>query len=202
MMSYLDIVKNSRKFMAYICIVIIVSIMVTYLINPDIKGVLDGVSQKRNTNITSSLGLKKVWEYTVNNGVMVPLQMTLLALLPIPFLYCINLTITAILPGILIGLMLRYNFSKGIGLIISALPHFLIELTGLCIFAALLYRLNNSIYNFLYARLRNKKLMPIKLKDLLSKIVTIYLIIVLPLIILAGVVETYVADYIFKLMVK
>ncbi|MCC0831127.1 hypothetical protein KS414_12300, partial [Staphylococcus capitis] len=42
-------------------------------------------------SVSKTQGLKKVWGFIQNNGFHVPIQMLLLALIPIPFLYTINL---------------------------------------------------------------------------------------------------------------
>ena len=76
---------------------------------------------------------------------MVPLQMFILSLIPIQFLYVINIISTASLPGILFGIVLQANFKKGFGIIISSIPHFLVEVFAFCLFAAILFELNKGI---------------------------------------------------------
>ena len=53
---------------------------------------------------------------------MVPLQMFILALIPIQFLYVINIILTVSLPGILFGIGLQADFIKGFELIIASHP--------------------------------------------------------------------------------
>src|SRR5699024_8565234 len=76
---------------------------------------------------------------------MVPLQMFMLALIPIQFLYLLNIISTVILPGILFGIAIWVNFKKGLGIIISAIPHYMFEVFAFCLFAAVLFKLNQAV---------------------------------------------------------
>lgn len=89
--------------------------------------------------------LKKVWKYIVNNGFRVPLQMFILALLPIPYLYLINLVVTIIMPGILLGFLLSFDLHKGLIGSMAFIPHYTFEIMGFCILASALYMLNKAI---------------------------------------------------------
>ena len=53
-------------------------------------------------SVSKSQGLKSLG-FIQNNGFHVPIQMLLLALIPIPFLYTLNLIVSLIIPGILFG---------------------------------------------------------------------------------------------------
>src|SRR5690625_8019478 len=95
--------------------------------------------------VSESEGLKKVWSFIVNNGFIVPLQMFILALIPIKFLYLLNIILTVALPGVLFGIALQANFKKGLAIIISASPHYVFEVFAFCLFVSVLFKLNQIV---------------------------------------------------------
>lgn len=172
--------------------------IITYIINPDLKAVMEGTKSRLPDQVKESIGIHKVWSYIVNNGFMVPLQMLILALIPIQFLYVANIISTVLLPGILFGIGLQADFKKGSEIIISTIPHYVFEVFALCLLAAVLFELNQVVR----AKIRNifkkdKKGISF-IKKFLETIRT-YAIIVLPTIIVAAFLETYIADIIFNL---
>lgn len=194
-MEMKSILKLSRSFFIYVIIITVLAAVITYLINPDLKGTLGGISSKIPKSMDQSTGLNLVRDYIKNNGFVVPLQMLLFALIPIPFLYGLQPTITAAMPGILYGLILRYDLEKGFIVILSSLPHYFLELLGYCIFMALLYRLNSALYSRLYSKvLKSKKRYQFNYE--LANTLKYFFILVLPVIIVAAFTETYVADFI------
>lgn len=206
-MKKLDKFYKTKYFLAYIFIVLILSTLLTYVIDPNLKEVMNSVSKQLPKEVTSSEGIDLVFAYVKNNGFAVPLQMFIFSLLPIPYLYMIQPTITAILPGILFGIALRYDTLDALNLIISSIPHFCIELLGMCIFATLLYYLNISFYGRLYSKIlkrhqKQRHQKQIKIKDAIADTIKYYFILVLPIIIVAGFVETYVPDLINNLLTK
>ena len=97
----LEIIKRAVKIFVVATICLIITTIFCYFVHPsfnDLKN-MGNASEK----IGNTKGLEKVWKYIVNNGFRVPLQMFILALLPIPYLYLINLVVTIIMPGILLG---------------------------------------------------------------------------------------------------
>src|SRR5690625_7056628 len=71
--------------------------------------------------------------------------MFILALIPIQFLYLLNIILTVALPGVLFGIALQANFKKGLAIIISAAPHYVFEVFAFCLFAAVLFKLNRIV---------------------------------------------------------
>lgn len=145
-----------------------------------------------------SEGIKKVWSFVVNNGFMVPLQMFILALIPIQFLYLLNIISTVALPGILFGIALQVNSIKGLGIIIATIPHYIFEVFAFCLIAAVLFELNQVVR----VKIRNVFNADEVGTSLIKKVletIKIYAILILPLIIMAAFSETYIADIIFSL---
>ena len=62
--------------------------------------------------------------------------MFILGLLPIPYLYLINLVVTIIMPGILLGFLLSFDLHKGLIGSIAFIPHYTFEIMGFCILAS------------------------------------------------------------------
>src|SRR5699024_830582 len=80
-----------------------------------------------------------VWDYIKNNGILVPLQMFILAFIPIPFLYMANIVVTTIALGFFIGIALHLDVYHGVALTIASFPHTFVELFAYCVLAALLF---------------------------------------------------------------
>ena len=145
-----------------------------------------------------STGLSKVLDYIKNNRILVPLQMFILAFIPIPFLYMANIVETTIALGFFVGIALHLDVYQGIGLAIASLPHTFVEIFAYCLLAALLFELNRSIRTMLRNIFRkNKK--ETSFIEPSTDTFKIYFVLVLPSIIIAAFLETYVSDAIFQL---
>uniref|UniRef100_UPI002041A57C stage II sporulation protein M n=1 Tax=Bacillus cytotoxicus TaxID=580165 RepID=UPI002041A57C len=176
----------------------VIATIITFMINPNLKEIVEGIGNRLPDKVKESTGIEKAWEYIVNNGFIVPLQMFILALIPIQFLYAINIVLTASLPGILFGIMLQADFKKGVGLIISSIPHYLFEVFALCLFAAILFELNKCIRIKLKIMFKKDK-ERVSLSKKILEVIKIYIVLTLPIIIIAAFLETYIADIILDL---
>ena len=190
--------KRAIKFFVFaICITILVTV-VTYIINPDLKEMTTMVEKRLSDDIVKSIGIKKVWSFIAYNGVKVPLQMILLSLIPIQFLYFANTILTASLPGILFGIMLRENFKIGIGIILSATSYFVFEIFAFCLLSSILFELNQTV-RIKIGNLYKKDKTKVFLVKKIIETVKVYAILFLPMIIFSALLETYVADIICNL---
>ena len=124
--------------------------------------------------------------------------MFVLTLIPVQFLYLLNIISTAILPGILFGAILQFDPRKGIEIIISTTPHYFVEIFAFCLFAAVLFELNRAV-RIKIRNLFKKDKNGISLVRKISVTIKVYAVLILPLIILAAFLETYIADIIFSL---
>ncbi len=177
----------------------VIASIITFIINPEPKGIIDGMENRVSEQVKESTGLDKVWSFIVNNGFMVPMQMFILSLIPIQFLYVINIILTVSLPGILFGIGLQVNFKKGFEIIISSTPHYLVEVFAFCLFASILFELNKAIR----IKIRNvfkKDKKEISLIKKFLETINIYVLLTLPIIILAAFLETYISDIILNLL--
>ncbi|WP_330583165.1 stage II sporulation protein M [Sporosarcina cascadiensis] len=193
--------KRAVKFFILAAAATILAALLTYIISPDVKSVTEWVDNRSSEQVKEAAGIKKIGAYIVNNGVSVPLQMLFLAFIPVQFLYLLNILTTSLLPGILFGILLQIDLRKGLEIIASAIPHYVIEVFALCLFAAILFELNRAVRG----KIRNvckKDKERISFGRKALKTVKIYVLFVLPLIALAAFVETYIGDMILSLIQK
>lgn len=194
-----NVYKHALKVFALATIILMITTIITYFCHPAINDVKH--LGNSSTNISSNpQGLSKVWHFIVNNGCFVPVQMFILALIPIPFLYMLNIVISVIIPGIMFGIFLNFDLHKAFTAIIAYIPHYTLEIMAYCILASGLYMLNKAIVRKVTNLFRKKKKDNYPFKKSLFKVIKIYFIFTLPLIILAAFTETYVADWIYQLM--
>ena len=190
--------KRAIVFFVIATIVTVLGTAITYSVNPDIEGIMESLGDSSSDQLRESTGIKKVWAYVMNNGFMVPLQMFVLALIPIQFLYLINVVSTALIPGILFGVVLQMDFIKGLGVIASTIPHYCVEVLAFCLFAAALFELNRVIRKKVRSVFKKGKDQVPLVKEILGTI-KIYGVLILPMIMAAAFLETYIADIIFNL---
>ncbi|MGE7021942.1 stage II sporulation protein M [Solibacillus cecembensis] len=189
--------KRAIKFITFSAAITMIATIITYIINPDIKGVVLGLEESSSIQIKESTGIDRVWSYVINNGFAVPLQMLILALIPIQFIYMLNVISTTSLLGVFFGIALLID-EKGFELIIASIPHAVFEIFAYCLFAAVLFELNQVIR----VKIRNKFKKDKEGNSFINKFVRtiiVYAVFVLPIIIAAAFLETYIADIILDL---
>ena len=190
--------KRAMNFFIFGVALTVIATIITYIINPDPQGIMNGMDNRIPDQVKESTGIEKVWAYIVNNGFMVPLQMFILALIPIQFLYVINIILTVSLPGILFGIGLQANFIKGFELITASIPHYFVEIFAFCLFASILFELNKAIR----IKIRNifkKDAEEISLIKKFLETINVYVFLTLPLMIIAAFLETYIGEMILNL---
>ncbi|WP_255260064.1 stage II sporulation protein M [Bacillus sp. AFS023182] len=176
----------------------VIATVITFIINPDLKEILEGIGNRLSSQVKESTGIEKVWAFIVNNGFIIPLQMFILALIPIQFLYVIHIISTSSLLGVLFGIVLQADFKKGFGMIISSIPHYLFEIFAFCLFAAILFELNKFIRIKLKIMFKKDK-ERVSLNKKILEVIKIYAVLTLPIIIVAAFLETYIANIILDL---
>src|SRR5699024_5077956 len=128
-----------------------------------------------------------------------PFQMFILSLIQIQFLYFLNIIITVFLPGFLYGIALLGFFENGIVIIVFSVLHYLFEIFEFSLFSAILFKLNKVVRAKIKKIFKKNKSKQYFIKNLLDVVKT-YVIFVLPIIIIAAFLETYIADIIFELV--
>ena len=184
------------KYLSIIMLVVIISAVITYIVNPNFSDTLNSVPSNISKSVSQKSGLNLVVAYIFNNGFKVPMGMLFFSIIPIRFLYWIQPLFTAILPGILFGIAFRYSVAKAFIILISSLPHMLLEIFAFCLWMVALDRFNKWIrYKISRKKSANTNLLK-ELKLLLSP----YIKYVLPLMVIAAFTETYVADWIIHIL--
>ncbi|MCD8917392.1 stage II sporulation protein M [Staphylococcus gallinarum] len=192
-------VKRTLRFLTTTLSIFIITFILAIIFSPSaetIKNIFNSVPN----NVDGAEGLKKVWEYILNNGFKVPFQMLILAIIPIPFLYYLNIISTTILPAIAVGFAINFDKHKGIILSISAIPHFIIEILAFCFVASSLLKVNQSIIRKIANLFRKSKKQKFSIKLAITNLIKIYIFIALPLFIVAAFVENYLSKIIFDLL--
>lgn len=124
--------------------------------------------------------------------------MFILALIPIQFLYFIIIISTVLLPGILFGLILQVDTKTAFELIVSFVPYYTFEIFAFCLFAAILFELN-QVVRIKVKNMFKKEKVEVSLLRKVFETVSIYVVLTLPLVVVAAFLETYVADFISSL---
>ena len=184
------------KYLGILTVVIVISAVITYIINPNLSDTLNSVSSNVPKSVSQKSGLQLVVAYIFNNGFKVPIGMLILSIIPIRFLYWIQPLFTVILPGILFGIVFRYSLAKGFVILISSLPHMLFEVFAFCVWMVALDQFNKWIRY----KISKKKSADTNLLKELKLLLSPYFKYVLPLIVIAAFTETYVADWISHIL--
>ena len=184
------------KYLGILTVVIVISAVITYIINPNLSDTLNSVSSNVPKSVSQKSGLQLVVAYIFNNGFKVPIGMLILSIIPIRFLYWIQPQTTVILPGILFGIVFRYSLAKGFVILISSLPHMLFEVFAFCVWMVALDQFNKWIRY----KISKKKSADTNLLKELKLLLIPYIKYVLPLIVIAAFTETYVADWISHIL--
>lgn len=184
------------KYLGILTVVIVISAVITYIINPNLSDTLNSVSSNVPKSTSQKSGLQLVVAYIFNNGFKVPIGMLILSIIPIRFLYWIQPLFTVILPGILFGIVFRYSLAKGFVILISSLPHMLFEVFSFCVWMVALDQFNKWIRY----KISKKKSADTNLLKELKLLLSSYIKYVLPLIVIAAFTETYVADWISHIL--
>ena len=184
------------KYLGILMVVIVISAVITYIINPNLSDTLNSVSSNVPKSVSQKSGLQLVVAYIFNNGFKVPIGMLILSIIPIRFLYWIQPLFTVILPGILFGIVFRYSLAKGFVILISSLPHMLFEVFAFCVWMVALDQFNKWIRY----KISKKKSADTNLLKELKLLLCPYIKYVLPLIVIAAFTETYVADWISHIL--
>lgn len=108
-------INDSSYIKRSIKLFIILTIIVSFFFHPT-EEVIKQLGNKVPKRVSETNGLIKVWGFIQTNAFYVPLQMFILALIPIPFLYLINLIVSIIIPGVMIGFYYTLIHIKGLQL--------------------------------------------------------------------------------------
>lgn len=192
-------IKRAIKIFIMATILLLITIIIAYIFTPG-EELLKQLGNKSPERVSETHGLTKVWGFIQTNGFHVTIQMLILALIPIPFLYTLNLIVSIIIPGIMFGFLINFDPYKGFTGFISYIPHYMFEIFSFCVMVSGLYMLNKTIIRKISNIFRKNKKRDYSLRISLIMLFKLYFLVSLPLIVLAAFTETYVADMLLKLM--
>ncbi|MBA8778799.1 stage II sporulation protein M [Staphylococcus schleiferi subsp. coagulans] len=190
--------KRSIKIFIIAVSFFLLSFALSIMFSPSLE-TFKHISNQVPSSLDNAQGLDKLWNYILNNAIQVPFQMLILSLIPIPFLYFLNMISTTVITGIVFGFAIHFDFNKGIIMIVSSIPHSIIEILAMCFVISGLYKTNQTIIRKISNLFRKSKKQNFSFKLALSNLLKIYLLIALPLYILAAILETYFTDFIYNL---
>ena len=199
MLLYLSnktIFKRASKFFLFLTSLSLVIALITYMLSLKIDFIKIFESIGDNEQLIQLNGIQKVEAYILNNGFKVPLQMLILSTIPIQFLYLLNIIIPSAIIGIAFGIILEVDAVKGMQVLVSSMPYYIVEVFAFCLFAAILYELNQ----FIRIKIKNifkKNKVKISFKNRSLEAVKIYVLFILPMMIIAAFLETYLAEILF-----
>lgn len=107
---------------------------------------------------------------------------------------------TAVLWDFSLGCFLSLGTHKGLIGCIATIPHYTFEIMGFCILTSALYMLNKAITRRFTNLFRTSKKEKYAIKVNLINVIKSYVLIALPLIIIAAFLETYVLNFIFNIL--
>ena len=190
--------KRAIKFFVFLSIITMLTTLITYILGfkLDITNIIYSIES--NKEISKVTGIQKVGAYIINNGFKAPLQMMLLAIIPIQFLYLLNVFIPSFIIGIAFGIVLQNDSVKGFQIIISSIPYSIVEVFAFCLLAAVLFELNQIVREKIKNIFKKNKVKVSFISKVLEAI-KIYALLVLPMMVIAAFLETYAADILFNL---
>ncbi|MEX3470927.1 stage II sporulation protein M [Staphylococcus hominis] len=190
--------KRSIKIFIIATFFFLISFILSIIFSPSLE-TFKNISNQVPSSLDNVQGLHKLWNYILNNAIQVPFQMFIFSLIPIPFLYFLNMISTSIITGIAFGFAIHFDFNKGAIMVISSVPHAIIEILAMCFVISGLYKLNQAIIRKISNLFRKTKKQNFSFKLALSNLLKIYFLISLPLYIIAAFLETYLTDFIYNL---
>lgn len=190
--------KRSIKIFIIAIFFFLISFILSIIFSPSLE-TFKNMSNQAPSSLDNVQGLHKLWNYILNNAIQVPFQMFIFSLIPIPFLYFLNMISTSIITGIVFGFAIHFDFNKGSIMVISSIPHTIIEILAMCFVISGLYKLNQAIIRKISNLFRKTKKQNLSFKLALSNLLKIYFLIALPLYIIAAFLETYLTDFIYNL---
>lgn len=191
--------KRTLKIFLFATILFTITICLSLIFHPSLEA-FNAIKSKTQSNEEELYGLEKLWRYLLNNGFRLPFQMLMLSFIPIPFLYLLNLISTVISTAIAFGFAITFNFSEGMALSLSSLPHFILEILAMCLFISALYNLNQTILKVISNFFKRQKNEGSLLKIAIFQVLIIFFLFVLPLNTLAAFTETYITELLFNIM--
>lgn len=187
--------QRALKFLLLMTVILVIVATVAFLINYHLKkSALQFLYKTFSSFFNPSNTLKEIGQFIINGGIIIPLQMFILSLIPIPFLYILNLIYTAYIPGVILGIAIRQFSEIPIRPILIYLPFIIIEFFAFSFLAATLYNLNKNIrkkIHHFFSKDKKQIFILNSFKDTLKA----YSFVTLPLIIISAILFRYLSSF-------
>lgn len=179
------------KFSLGFFIIIVISFALCFVLQPSANDFLSFVGDRNLGVVDIDSKNQDFIRYLINNGFKVPFQMLYLAVIPIPLIYFFPMILTAAVTGVILYLPFTADLQGHLSLLdilIGIIPHMLIEVSGFLIVACGTYHLNRYIRSKLFKRISSD----LKFSDCLLYLFKSYILIALPMFIVAAAIEAYI----------
>jgi len=190
-------IKRTFKIFLFSLTIMILTTVITYSIDINIKEIIKNIDSRIPDSVKESSGLVSVYKYVINNVFILPLQMLILSLIPIQFLYLFNIIYSSVLPGIVIGILIKIDIYKAITNIVSIIPHTIIEILGFCLFASALFQFNKAIRSKIKGIFKKHSTKNTSVIKTFVNVMKVYIFVVIPVIILAAFCEVYLRAFLY-----
>lgn len=166
--------KDILRFSIAVIVLILVSFFLCILFKPNVLGTVHLIESKISQGKTVSKGGEqgyKFLQYIINNGIKIPLQMIVLSLIPIPYLYFAPVALTAILTGFVLYLPTTSILGAKMSfleVILGVLPHGIVEFGGYVLLLGALYPINTWICHKVFRRKDEVEIFPLLLQGLIG----------------------------------
>ena len=192
-----DLIRPSIIF----CLILILTIIVTYFICEKFGFDPEKLFTEFENRSLDYAQQRSKFEHTValfTNNIQVPVQIMLLAMIPIPFFYTIVLIFNGILNGIIFYIYNVVHLATGKGdslfwmIVKGYLPHSIIEFLAFIIATAVAYRISQWIFRKIGQKLFGKSSPVYTVKELIVYSLLTFTAVILPLTVIAAVIEGFI----------
>lgn len=192
-----DLIKPSIIF----CFILIITIIVTYFISAKFDFDPEKLFTQFENRSLDDAQQRSKFEHTIalfTNNIQVPIQIMLLAIIPIPFFYTIVLIFNGVLNGMIFYIYNAAHLATGKGdslfwmIVKGYLPHSIIEFLAFIIATALAYRINRWIFRKIGQKLFGKSSPVYTLKELIVYSLLTFIAVIFPLTLIAALIEGFI----------
>ncbi len=184
------------RYWLFILIVIFITYLLSYFLHLNPKKTVQSLGDFSG-NAANDTGY---WQGTIQifkNNWVACLQIIILSFIPIPFFYTIILLLTSAAIGIVLYLSQLAGLNMFQTIVVGLLPHCLLELSVYIITIYYGSKINQIIIGKLLNKFRRNKKIVQQLRITLKEVISIFILVISPLIFLSAFIEGYITRYLF-----
>lgn len=194
--------KRTRKYLKIAAVLFLVTIFIAYGSYRDTKDINEFVLTYTDY---STVGLLEHFlNYLYSYGLQTVIGMLILAILPIPYAFLLNLILFTFTQAFLWGYSFRYDTSYGYQFLACSIVPIMLQILAYAILTSALYPLHQLIKSHWKNLFKKEKVeiakgqMKLIVKDIAKTSIKLYI----PLVIIAGITEVFFLNYLFSVLVK